>query len=63
MIEEPENEVSLSDQLNQLWSDLCMGVPDELRPADKKFAVLKKRFEAIVKEVGWLEFRISELEY
>jgi hypothetical protein len=63
VIDEPENKVSLSDQLNQLWKDLFMGIPDELRPEDKKFAVLQERFERIVQDVDWLEFRMDELEY
>lgn len=63
MIDEPENKVSLSDQLNQLWKDLFMGIQDELRPEDKKFAVLQERFERIVQDVDWLEFRMDELEY
>lgn len=58
-----ENEETLEDRLKQLWADLCLGIPDEQREPHVKFAALQKRFEEIVKDVSWLEFRMEQLEY
>ena len=54
------NEKSLEEQL---WADIFLGIPNEQREPHVKFDALQKRFERIVQDVSWLEFRMSELEY
>lgn len=54
---------TIASRLRRLWGDLFLGIPDEERDPEVKFAVLQQKFFELVDEVDDLEFRMDDLEH
>jgi hypothetical protein len=54
---------TIASRLRRLWGDLLLGIPDEERDPEVKFAVLQQKFFELVDEVDDLEFRMDDLEH